>query len=382
MPMPCRIAKGRAHLNAVARICTLILLSALCLGVLQNRGAYGQVDDVYTVAGVAVDETAETAAVAREQALAAGHRIAFSRLVSRLVPRAERNRVPALDAGRVAPFVLSFGIDEEKTSDVRYLGTLTFRFRRDAIRTFLQDSGVGFAETRSKPVLLLPVYDNAGALMLWEEPNPWFEAWRTLSPSDGLVPLRLPAGDLADIRDIGAEQAARGETERFRVIMDRYGASAVTVAEAELTFDASSGQRSIDVATRRYGGVGGERTSVRSFVIDPGEGVEAVLARAGRAVATPIEEDWKSENLLRFDLPNDLIAVIALSDLREWVEIRNRLRAIAFLRQVRMVSASRRQIVVQLGYYGDPEQLRVALAQRVGDLVDPRCHPARRRDAG
>ena len=48
--------------------------------------------------------------------------------------------------------VLSFGIDEEKTSRVRYIGSLSFQFRRAEVRRFLIRAGASFAETQSKPV--------------------------------------------------------------------------------------------------------------------------------------------------------------------------------------------------------------------------------------
>jgi hypothetical protein len=365
----CRIQAGGGFLNAIPRIFVLILC-VFAAGAAVSAGrpaAAQQAESVYAVSGVAVDRTAGTAADAREQALAAGHVAAFGRLLDRIVPRDRRAALPALDAAAVAPFVLSFGIDEEKTSDVRYLARLTFQFRRSEVREFVRANGASVAETRSKPALVLPVYSEAGALALWDDPNPWLAAWKRLPSPDGLVPLRVPAGDLADIRDISAEQAARGEEAALEKIADRYGVSGVIVARAALAVDPGTARRTLSVATSRSGSALGDRTAVRSFVLEEGETVEAVCARAARALAAEIEEDWKSENLLRFDRQGELVAVLSVGDLREWVSVRARIREVAALRQSQMMSASRDRIVVRLSYYGDPEQLRVALAQK--DLV-------------
>ena len=365
-----RIQAGGVFLNAVARIWRLILLVLVFQApTLAGAGpaAAQQSGSVYTVSGVAVDRTADTAAAAREQALAAGHVAAFGRLLDRIVPRDRRGALPALDTAAIAPLVLSFGIDEEKASDVRYLARLTFQFRRNEVREFLRAQGVAVAETRSKPALVLPVYSEVGALALWDDPNPWFAAWKRLPPPDGLVPLRVPAGDLADIRDISAEQAARGEEAPLQKISERYGVSGVIVARAAFVIDPGTGRRALSVATSRSGRALGDRTAVRSFLLEDGETVEAVCARAARSLAVEIEEDWKNENLLRFDRQGELIAVLAVNDLRSWVSVRSRIREVAALRQSQMVSASRDRIVVRLSYYGDAEQLRVALAQK--DLV-------------
>jgi hypothetical protein len=329
--------------------------------------ADAQTDSVYTVGGVNVDRTADTAAAAREQAIAAGHDMAFRRLISRLVPESRRAALPTLSPAEIAPLVLSFEIESEKTSSVRYLGTLKFHFRRGDVREFLQNSGIGFAETRSKPVLLLPVYDFAGAKLLWDDPNPWFHAWKAVPPSDGLVPVRLPAGDLADLRDISAEQASAGNVDQLALIAERYGASAVLVAEASVTTDAVSGARALTVATRYFGGTSDGRTAVRSFSYAEGETDEAVIERAAMQVAVQIEEDWKQENLIQFNNQSSLIAEVALADLRQWIELRRKLQGIAFLQNWQLVAMSRRSASVRLTYYGDPEQLRIALAQR--DLI-------------
>lgn len=354
-----KIAKPRRESYAAVR--AVAVTAALAL-VLLAGGARAQ--DVYTVSGVEVDVTAETAAEARERAIARAHRQAFDRLVARLVPTSHQSALPRLPPSEIPDFVSSFGIDSEKRSNVRYIASLTFRFRQTVVRGHLQANNVPFAETRSKPVLVLPVYDFAGARLLWDEPNPWFEAWEKLPPSDGLLPLILPAGDLADVRDVSADQAANGARERLTAIAERYGASGVLVVTAKLGKSASTGRSRLDVSTGYTGESSPLRTTVRTFEPNESETLDDWLVRVAGAVARQAEDEWKSENLLHFDRLSELAARVSLTDLRDWVAIRKRLDGIAFLREVRMTSVSRREIELRLRYYGDVEQLRVAFAQR------------------
>lgn len=323
-------------------------------------GVSGAAADIYTVSGVEVDETAETAAAARDRAIAAGHQLAFERLAARLVPRAERRQLPPPDAPQIPLMVGSFGIDEEKTSDIRYLGKLTFRFRKADVRRYFRSNGVSFAETRSKPVLVLPLYEEAGALLLWDKPNPWFEAWKALLPVDGLLPLLLPAGDLADIRDLGPEQAASGDADRLKALADRHGAAFVAVARAGVRI--RSGSRSLTVAIRFFGGERREKTLEIPYGGEDGLG--AVIQLAAQDAAERLEDDWKTANLLRFDDLQELVAAVPLAGLRDWVAIRSRLRSAEPLDEARLVSISRREATVRLSYYGASDQLRLALAQR------------------
>ena len=166
--------------------------SLMFLPFMEGQTARAQARDVFEIKGVAVDVTADNAAVAREQALAEGERIAYGRLLGRLVPIAEQHRLPDLGPGEVVRLVKDLSVAEEKTSAVRYLGKLDIRFKGEEVRRLLIDHGIPFAETPSKPVLVLPVYQAAGALLLFDDPNPWRDAWGKGVAGDGLVPLPLP----------------------------------------------------------------------------------------------------------------------------------------------------------------------------------------------
>ncbi len=181
-----------------------IALLVLAPGMFSGRAG---AQEVFTVTDVRVDATAKTAAAARETALAEGERRALGRLLARLTLRADQARLPVLERSQIAALVRNFEVEEEKTSSVRYLAKLTIRFKRKALRRLLRAHDIPFAETLSKPVLVLPVYEVADALALWDDPNPWREAWARQPKRDGLVPLVVPLGDLSDIADIGAEQA-------------------------------------------------------------------------------------------------------------------------------------------------------------------------------
>ncbi len=318
--------------------------------------------DVFAVRDVRVDITAKTAAAARKIALEQGHGQAFDRLLSRLVPNRERDRVPRLAAAAIAEMIRDFGVDEEKTSPVRYLATLRVRFKRAAVRRLLRDADVPFAETASKPVLIVPVFRRAGALLLWDQANGWRHAWAALPPSDGLVPMILPKGDLADVNDIGPEQALRSEEARFKAIAGRYGAADILLAVARLGTDAAN-TAILHVNVSRFGAVGQGRTIVRSFSATAGQTVRALLDASAGAVRTEVEESWKRDNLLRFGDERRLTAVTPLKRLRDWINVRNRLAKVAFVQASDLLSLSRSEATVRLSFIGDEEQLVLALAQ-------------------
>ncbi|MBC8339868.1 MAG: DUF2066 domain-containing protein [Rhodospirillales bacterium] len=333
----------------------------ICLFLL--AAAPAQARNVFEVDDVAVDITADTASEARKQALVDGVARAFRLLLERLTLRIEHQGLPKLSAKEIDTYVSNFSVSDEKTSSVRYLARLTFRFKPKAVRGLLNDHGFSFAETVSKPVLVLPVYQSAGALILWDDPNPWRDAWAGRDKKQGLVPTILPLGDLADIAAIGAEQAMDGDLQRLTVISRRYGASDTLVVFGVMRVDAAKARRVLDVYFTRYGRQLQEQTEVVSFPQENDETVSALLARAANEMTYVVEDNWKRDNLLQFGQSGVIAVVLPIEGLKDWISVRSRLGGVAVIRRAEMVLLSRDEVRFNLHFFGDTSQLALALEQ-------------------
>ena len=350
-----RGARGR-HRSAIIG---WVLLAVLAAG----GAARAQAFDVFEVRKVDVDVTAETAAKARELALADGERAAFERLLRRLTLRSAHDRIPNLAASEVATYVKDFDVASEKTAPDRYIARLNYRFKADDVRGLLRDYGFSFAETPSKPVLVLPVYQAAAARLLWDDPNPWRDAWAARPKVDGLVPLVLPLGDLADIGAIGAEQALAGDTQRLTAVARRYDAGNTMVVHGSMGIDSASGVPVFEVIAARYGGARDDEAIVKSFIPATGESTDALLRRAAASVAVEIEDTWKLNNLLRFGRAAVMAITVPIRGLDDWLKVRKRLGGVAVIDRTDLVLLSRDEVRVNLHYIGESDQLAVALEQ-------------------
>jgi len=316
---------------------------------------------VFEVKGIKVDVTATSVAEARSKALAEGERQAFRHLLERLTLRGDHVRLPDFNARDIATFVRDFAVAEEKASDVRYLATLNYRFKPGDVRRLLLDMGISFAETVSKPVLVLPVYNAAGALLLWDDPNPWREAWASMPDRGNLVPTMLPKGDLADIALIGPEQAVDGDEQRLTEIARRYDAGDTLVANASLNMD--RGVPDLQVEVTRYGETMNGQTVIRNFRAGEDETLDQITIRAAEELVRSIEDNWKVDNLLQFDQQAVVAVKIKIGGLPDWLKIRERLEGVAVIRRSDLVILSLDEVRVNLHYIGDPEQLDLALRQ-------------------
>jgi hypothetical protein len=359
---------GTGRSGAVRRLLALLACAVVVVLTTPSLAQTPAAPQPFTVRDVTVDRSAATAAAAREVALVEAQRTAFRRLLERLVPRSDYRRLPNLSDSRIGDLVENFEVQNERTSAVRYIATLTYRFRPDGVRTLLRTPDIPFAETYAKPYLVLPVLRQSGLTLLWDDPNPWRAAWGRRPPSDGLAPYLLPRGDLADVSDINAEQARRGDDARLRAIANRYGAAGVLVADAELVAS-DAGRSLLQVTLIRSGGIIGDQTVVESYAAEPGEDPDALMQRAAGEIARGVDERWKSEQLLRFGSEATITVAVDFQTLAEWVAIRQRLADLTMIRRSDVTSLTRSEAILELVYIGDENQLRSVLAQRDLELA-------------
>ncbi len=359
---------------------TMRLLAALVLCVAIQAAPHpagAQGDDVFAARAVPVDATDATAAQARIKAIAEGQRRGVRQVFERLALAEDYPKLPRLNDRQIDALVRAFEVDKERTSAVRYLAELTVRFKPEEMRALLQQAGVRFAETASRPVVVLPVIQApkpAGANappppapVLWHEDNQWRRVWAEQPGNLGLVPLIVPIGDLADAEAIDAAAALAGDQAKLAAIAQRYRAGEVIVSVLTRSEDPRSKAAVLQVAATRYR-IGGSSDPVlpetRPVSVPATGNVEERMAAFARDQIRLIEDQWKRSHILRFDQEQRLGITLSLAGLEDLVEARRRLAEVSGVRRVDVTSLNRKQARLSVVYSGDPEQLRLAAAQK------------------
>ncbi len=374
----------RGDRTGAARAARILWLLAIGLVfALGNNGSVGAqqggVDPLYVIADLPVDVRAASAQAAREQALAEGQLSAWRRLVERLVHPDDQALVPTGDPALVESLILDLAIANERRSDVRYLADLTFRFRSEAVRQVFADAAVRFTETASPPILILPVIDPAdgSAPRLFEDPNPWAEAWARLDPSSPLVPLIVPLGDVLDLTQLPARTALARDAQAFARARARYGAGAVAVVLAraipgspprlELALVVDRADRpSAEPVTFTLTGEAGQPAAAPPDAIEgeaPAMPDPELWARAVDQVVASIRSDWKRESAVGARAAGELRISAPIAGLDDWVRLRRQLTGTAGVQSIEVVMLRRASVIFDLIFAGDADRLRRSLAQ-------------------
>jgi Uncharacterized protein conserved in bacteria (DUF2066) len=370
-------------LEGVKRCAVIAVLGLLLLSGTIGPARAQDAEDPYT-ATVKVDATADSPASAREAARIDGQRRALAAIADRLSGGTGSGaaKLTKLDDRTITDMVASFEVANEKMSAVRYLADYTFHFRPAALQRVLRNAGVALSDQPGKeggkPAVVLPVYQTGGGAVLWDDPNPWRDAWAQSPPATGPVPLSVPLGDISDIAAIDAAKARAGDAGALAAIGKQNGAedAIVALATPRGPADRPSG---LDIVVRRYRAGRLLDSHPESLAANPDEAADAFFGRAVVAVAADIESGWKKEPVPHYDQQGSLTAVLPINGLDDWVKVRERLAGVPTIRKVSLVALSRQEATIEIDYLGNIDQLKASLAGASLDLIkgDPNWRLAR-----
>ncbi len=340
-------------------------------------------DAIFTVSDVKVDITAESAAVAREQAFAKAQTDAFLKLAERLMPEGEMASFTPPDPQTISTMIKDFEVTQEQLSSVRYIGTYTFNFNDRNVRKFFSGSGVQFSDVSSRPVLALPFYQRDTGTVLWSQDNDWMKAWNRAGDLGGLVPIVVPIGDLMDVSDINEDQALGYDDAKLRSMLGRYNAGEAAVLYAvpdqslALAAEHEKAAGSLVVEIYRTDRNGPE--VVRTVTVDPleGETKYELYSRATKLVHQALQQNWKEKTVISpAESSGRLSVLVHINGLEQWAATQSALERVHVINEIALQSLSPSAAKVDLSFQGSEDRLRLALAQADITLSEPRYVPS------
>ncbi len=339
-------------------ICTIIILSHL--SVIKVANAY---NSLFIVEDITVDVTAKNSVLAQERAFEQAQSKAFMALTKRMVEEAQVQNITPPSSATISSLVKDYEVKNEKLSAVRYVGTYIFRFREKAVSQFFSISGVNFTNESSKPLLVLPIFQNGGRNILWSDGNIWMKAWaNSRSISSGLVPIEVPIGDLMDIADIDENQPLRYSRKNLDRMLARYNAKEAAIMIAVPAPDLLNGG---DLRISIYRTDRMSAQHVRDIIIpaNNGEDLEQIYARGVKKAYSALQKDWKSKTLSSSSQSKIFNIRVSLKNLRQLVRLKQKLNNIRGISDVFVLSLKKIEAKISLKFRGDEEHLRKSLAR-------------------
>lgn len=317
---------------------------------------------IYTIYSISMDERASTSSRASREALRKAQRLGLEKLFRKIIREEDHEKLPQLIDGQVSDLVNGIEIANEKSSPGRYIADFTVHFSRDKIYNFLSVLEIPFAETLSKPVSLLAVYEQDGAIVLWEKNNPWREAWLSYDTVNNLVPIQIIEPSLAHRMAISAWQAQQGNQDLLQKFADQKDVRKLYVMSAVIDRDLASGRVVLDLTIfKNDDDLPGFKTTV---LAEPGNKDQTVLFDEAIKQATYwLDNRWKEKVMIHFGISSHLKVKIKFDRSEDWFEIKKKLESISLIRKIIYKNFTTAAAEVEIEHSGDVEQIILTLDQ-------------------
>ena len=356
------IAANFANALTNARKCRLILFAALAL--LSLRGGPAMAADIFSVSGIEVDVSAESAVDAQGQAIAEAQRIGLGRLLQKLTIPAYHDQLPDTSGIDASSYARSHMVEHEQVAATRYVATMLVSYDGERVRKLVEASGVPMIIAPSDPLLVLPAIERDGTLDFWSEDNPWREAWSIEAERGTLLDIRLPLGDLSDVATLSTALRRPEIPEAVAALATRYNAtSAIVVVARPTTADVDVASAS-DLELYQETALAWPYHLEGMRVATPPGNSGTVWRQAARRVMSALEGQWKPDHLVRVGRPDTLSVSVPLADLQGWAHIRSILNGVPEIQSVAVNAFSQSEASLRLAYIGGQSQLDRALESR------------------
>ncbi|MTI10535.1 DUF2066 domain-containing protein [Curvivirga aplysinae] len=339
-------------------------------------------DALFLVPTLTIQEQGDSEVAAKKSALLKAKRQAYQELVQILVPVRQQGKMPALSDKELENLVYTTDIPSERMSQGAglYVADIQIGFRPDLMRNFFKQRGIAFSETRSRPLLVLPVMTQGTNYQLWEDSNEWRLAWANSDLTPGLVPLEQPLGDISDISEITSDDALALDQEKLMSIAAKYGASGVVLTIADIA-SVENGQPPVMSVSNVIIAEGwSDDITIYDFtsetqpiketetVTNVPSGIsnlyEKLYTEAIDVVYSSLQERWKETNLIDPNVQgNSLLMNIPLANLNEWLKIRSMLDGMTMVQRYKILNINVDEANVLIEYSGRTVSLQSALKQ-------------------
>jgi len=307
-------------------------------------------EDPYTVSGIKVDASAQSAIEAQTRAINSGRAKAWQTLYRRLTKQQDWGRQPTLDDATLQRLVRSYQARDQRSSTTRFVANMTYVFNPNAVRHILQQSNLAYADTTARPILVIPLSPG------WSGQTPWTRAWKDPRFAHAAAPLVLPLADNIDqaaLASLQFDSAAWQDVEPM--------ASRVHANEAYLVLVIPQRAQML-VKIRHLGGSSSAPVPDLAIPVPPKTPPAQSFGQVADAAASAIIDSWKSRSAVDFTKRAKLVATVHVESLQEWTQTLLKLESVSTVNNVSLVAMDIGEARVTISYAGSTDQLNDQLA--------------------
>jgi hypothetical protein len=349
--------------------CLMLLAFALPLSHARAEGSL-------IASEVNVDVTGSDTANAREEAMAKGQTEALAELLGKFTTSDQVQQIMTnLDPQKVSAMVRGTEVLNEKMSTNRYRATLKISFDANEVSKLIGNSGGNGEAVKPTPTgafLIIPSYEEGSTTLLWDDGNPWRNAWKATGIAAIAGDIIVPYGDKADSAVIDVKTLPSATFSSLQPMTVRYGVTDIVLLHAKFL---PSAETTLEVVKRRISRTQNE-VNVLTYRADPQENREALMARATHDIVDSLEhtkiEEVQSVKAVYEGDHASIMVLVSISTLSSWTQLRAKLSTLPMIDKLEPLAISPQQVDLMIHYRGPADSLANAItAQNIRLIKNP-----------
>ena len=280
----------------------------------------------------------------RSIAIETSYEIALSRYLKWITLKESLDIKNLLDLLDARDYVSGYSIENEKYKREKYSALITVNFEKNKLEKFLERKNIKFFSKKGPKTLIIPIINIEQRLILWDDPNPWFDVWLRRPLDSNLNLFTLPDGEADDLITLSAKDAVNLKYFKIKKLANKYQAEQAYI----LLVNVESYNEKLNLSVEVYNGL------TQDFIFSSNiENIETYnfgykLNVLADNFADYFDDLWVKENLDNINSETKLLAEISYEKYNEWIKIKNFLNNNEKILKYKILTLSNKNALVEL----------------------------------
>tara|TARA_Y100000589_G_scaffold326788_1_gene367253 strand:+ start:20 stop:1105 length:1086 start_codon:yes stop_codon:yes gene_type:complete len=254
----------------------------------------------------------------RTIAIETSYKIALVRYLKWITLKETPDIIDLVDLIEARDYVSGYSIENEKYKKEKYSALITVTFEKNKLEKFLENKNIEFFSKKGPKTLIIPIINFEQRLVLWDDPNPWFDVWLRRPLDSNLNLFTLPTGEVDDLITLSAQDAINLKYFKIKKLANKYEAEQTYI----LLVNVESQNEKINLSIEAYDGFSQEVIFFSDIKNIKVNNFDNNLNAFAENFADYIDDLWVKENLDNINSETKVLAKISYKKYSEWIKIK------------------------------------------------------------
>jgi hypothetical protein len=241
-------------------------------------------------------------------------------------------------------YISGYSIENEKYSKDKYSALITVNFEQAKLEQLLKTKEIKFFSKKGPITLIIPVINFENRIILWDDPNPWFDVWIRRPLDSNLNLFTLPSGEADDLITLSANDALNLEYFKIKKLSNKYNASQAYV----LLVNVEKDDNEFNFDLKVYDGYSKEIVFETENKIIDIKDIDKSLYKLANTFANYLDDLWVINNLEIINDESTVLLEIKYDRYNDWINIKKYLTNNEKISKLKILEMTNKNAVIEL----------------------------------